>query len=82
MGMAKDRSGTEGSISRKKSSFGRFPEYGRRQPDDGVDRWQPWLQDDKRFNGGSHIRFKAQLSTKFSDYKIMLKICGIARATI
>ncbi|KAL8149204.1 hypothetical protein AgCh_006276 [Apium graveolens] len=40
----KDRSGTEGSISRKKSSFGRLPEYGRRQPDDGDDQRQPWLQ--------------------------------------
>ncbi|KAL8148781.1 hypothetical protein AgCh_005955 [Apium graveolens] len=40
------------------------------------------FMDGKRFNGGSHIRFKANLSTKFSDYKIMLKICEIVRATI
>ncbi|KAL8101859.1 hypothetical protein AgCh_033667 [Apium graveolens] len=36
----KDKSGTEGSISRKKSSFGRLSEYGQRQPDDGDDRRQ------------------------------------------
>ncbi|KAL8099790.1 hypothetical protein AgCh_032154 [Apium graveolens] len=56
--------------------------HGCRRPDGDVtgssrDYW--WWKDGKRFNGGSHIRFKAQLSTKFSDYKIMLKICEIAR---
>ncbi|KAL8099902.1 hypothetical protein AgCh_032236 [Apium graveolens] len=55
----KDRSRTEGGITRKKSSLGGC----RRQPDGGDDRRQPWHQIDRsgygESNSGSKFVFRA-----------------------